>query len=160
MPNFQLGHKELLLCCLRRVPSYFWLECLRATKAHKEETTFVRLFSYAESNILLRLYWHQSVAWVFLFSFWVLLPSAFMFSYKRVQSVNSNYPPVLSLNQSFGDHTCFPKPSKQLWLWCWPRFTLVLKQYVVLCLGFFFFRNGLWMHSQFSHSLFSQVCML
>lgn len=97
------------------------------------------LVFYAESNILLRLYLHRSVAWVFSFHFGFLLPSAFMFSYKRVQSVNSNYPPFLSLNQSFGDHTCFPKPSKQLWLWCWPRFTVVLKQYAVLCLGFFFF---------------------
>lgn len=137
--NFQLGHKELLLCCLRRVPSYFWLECLRVTKAHKEETKIVRLFStqnqiYCSGYICIGLL-HE----FFSFHFGFLLPSAFMFSYKRVQSVNSNYPPFLSLNQSFGDHTCFPKPSKQLWLWCWPRFTIVLKQYAVLCLGFFFF---------------------
>lgn len=72
------------------------------------------------------------------FCLFVLVFIAFSFyvPYKRVLSVNSNYPPFLSLNQGFGYRTCFSLPSKQLWLWCWPRFTVLLEQYVALCLGF------------------------
>lgn len=35
------------------------------------------LVFYAESNILLRLYLHRSVAWVFLFSFWFFIAFSF-----------------------------------------------------------------------------------
>lgn len=61
---------------------------------------------------------------------------SFLVPHKRVLSVNSNYVLFLSLNQIFGYLTCFSLPSKQLWLWCWPRFTVLLVQNVVLCLGF------------------------
>lgn len=101
----------------------------------KKETQLFCLFS-KQNQLLLNLYYTPiCIKSFFFFSFWFYC-LYFYVSYKRVLSVNSNYPPFLSLNQSFGYRTSFSSPSKQLWLWCWPRFTILLKQYVVLCLGF------------------------
>lgn len=101
---------------------------------------------------------HPSFSPLF-FSFrFCFIAFSFYVCHKRVLSVNSNYPPFLSLNQSFGYRACFPSPSKQPWLRRWPRFaSVLLKQYVALCLGF----SGMVYEcaAQFSHSLFSPVCV-
>lgn len=152
------GTQRTASLLLHWVPVRFWLEFPKASK--REQSCFgcclsrINCCSACWTPICI-----SCLSFFFFFSLFILalLPWAFMFSYKKFLSVNSNYPPFLSMNQSFGYPICFSKPSKQLWLWCWPRFTVLLKQYVVLCLGFF--RIGLWMYSQFSHSLFSQVCM-
>lgn len=126
------GTQRAASLLLRRVPLSFWLEYLRMTKADL-------LTSLSRTQLLHSLYYPSICISLFLGFFLfilVLLPLAFYVSYKRVLSVNSNYPPFLSLNQSFGYHTCFSLPSKQLWLWCWPRFTVLLQQYVALCFGF------------------------
>lgn len=103
------------------LPVRRWLQCLRT----------LPLFLRAESTVLALSY----TSFCFLLIS-VLMYLAFMFPTKSVLSVNSNYPPFLSLNQSFGDRSCVCLPSKQLWLRCWPRFTVLLEQYVPLCLGF------------------------
>lgn len=154
------GTQRAAFLLLHWVLVHFWLRCSKASK--KRLNSF--LFSKKTQLLVSLLTPYLSVVWVYLFIYLFfalfslpLLPLAFKFSYKKFLSINSNYPPLLPMNQSFGYPTRFSKPSKQLWLRCWPRFTVLLKQYVALCLGFL--RIGLWMHSQFSHSLFSQVCM-
>lgn len=134
------GTQRAASLLLRRVSVHFWLKCLRNDQScaltKKRQSCFACFLSwikYCSAYIIAYLY--QPFAWVFCFHF-CFIAFSFYVSYKRVLSVNSNYPPFLSLNQSFGYHTCFSSPSKQLWLWCWPRFTVLLKQYVVLCLGF------------------------
>lgn len=114
---------------LHQVPVHFWLGCPSAKLFYliPSAESPPRLAHYPSIciSLLLRL----------LLFILVLLPLAFMFLYKRVLSVNSNYPPFFSLNQGFGYRTWLSVPSKQFWLWCWPRFTVLLEQYVLLCLG-------------------------
>lgn len=131
--SFQLGHKEPLLCC-----SVEFLSISGSSVWGWPRLCFFFYFASKHNHLLLSLLYihlYQSVAWVLSFHFGFIAFS-FYVSYKRVLSVNSNYPPFLSLNQSFGYRTCISLPSKQLWLWCWPRFTVLLERYVVLCLGF------------------------
>lgn len=134
--SFQLGHKDPLLWYFVVFPSmsgssvWGWPNSLkRATKSLVSLSTITSCLAY--HTII-----YVSLLREFCLFILVLLPSAFMFLTKGFLSVNSDCPPFLSLNQSFGYHTCFSLPSKQLWLRCWPRFTVLLEQYVVLCLGF------------------------
>lgn len=129
--SFHPGDKELLLCCSAGFLSISGLSVRSYQTRQSCFTCFLSRINCCSA------YQTPICIVFFLFSFWFYCLLAFMFSCSRFLSVNSNYPSFLSVNQSFGYPTCFFKPSKQLWLWCWPRFTVLLKQYVVLCLGFF-----------------------
>lgn len=133
LASFQLGYKGAASLLLRWVPARFCLGCPDA----RQGGNIVLLVFQAESTVARPVkHLFVSVCCLSLFSLFimVLLPLAFIFSYKKKKK--PNYPPFLSMNQSFGYPTRFPKPSKQLWLWCWPRFIVSLEQYVALCLGF------------------------
>lgn len=132
LPNGTQRAASTLRC---RVPDDFWLVYPRITilKKKKKRSTQKRqsffYFTFEQNRLLLNLYYmHICINLRFSFIAFCL--------YKSVLSVNSNYPPFLPLNQNFGYCTCISLPSKQLWLWYWPRFTILLEQYVVLCLGF------------------------
>lgn len=126
---------------LRRNPIPF------PARVSEDKLTKKRRFLWAE--LLLSLFYCTTICARLLDEFKLLclglLPSAL--------AVNSDCPPFLSLNQSFGFCTYVSLPSKQLWLRCWPRFTVLLEQYVMLCLG-----NSLWMHSHVRSAQLSHVC--
>lgn len=134
--SFQVGHKDPLLWYSIVFPSVSGSSVWGWTNSLKGETEL--LVSLSRIPSCLAYYTNICVSLLrefYLFNL-LLLPSAFMFLTKGVLSVNSDCPPIFCLNQSFGYHTCFSLPSKQLWLRCWPRFTVLLEQHVVLCLGF------------------------
>lgn len=134
-----MGHKELLLLCAAGFLTISG-SCIRESlfkKKKKRKKKYPKETKLFFTSPLSRIDYCLTYIICIFVSICVLGFSfiAFCF-YKSVLSVNSNYPPFLPLNQNFGYCTCISLPSKQLWLWYWPRFTILLEQYVVLCLGF------------------------
>ncbi len=101
------GTQRAASLLLRRVPVHFWLEYLRMTKAVQQKK--IRSCFLSRINCCLAYIIPLFVSEFFSFHFGFIAFS-FYVSYKRVLSVNSNYPPFLSLNQSFGYRTSLSSP--------------------------------------------------
>lgn len=150
--SFQLGYKELLLCCSAE---FLFKSCLGCPEASQRHNIALLVFQAESTGARPIKHPFVSVCSSSLFSLFimVLLPWAFMFSYNPP---NLNYPPFSPHESDFVD-TPHTSPSQVNNFGCAVGLRSLFRWSNMWHFGCgLLFSNALWMHSRFSPSLHSQ----